>query len=438
MRNLRTQSRKYKRANDGTHEATPMRQQAGLFYGWHIVAACFVIAAFAWSLGLFGSSVYLQSLTAERGWTVTTISSAITLFFLVSAAAQRVVGRSIDRWGPKPVLLIGCLSLAGGVALIGQVASPWQLYPCFALVGIGWSTLSTTGISATVAPWFERHQGRSITLALMGASLGAIVGVPLLIATLARFGLEAGLLLAALLALTVLLPLIGIVLRYRLPEDLGLNRDGDIPAAGEPVATAPVPIANSNNRSRLLWSTTTGFALALTVQIGFITHHVKLAEPMLGTHGAGLLVGAAGVAALIGRMILARIVDRVDVRRLAAGILLLQTLALIAIAAWPSAWVLVVASLAYGYGIGHVTTLGPVVVRREFGAGAFGATYGTAATVIQLSSAFGPFLLGALRDGFGNYRPGLALAAMLTSAGCLVLLLGGRRERASIENHLAK
>jgi TRAP-type C4-dicarboxylate transport system permease large subunit len=189
----------------GPYEATSLKRESTLFYGWRIVATCFVIAAFAWSLGLFGSSVYLQSLTAERGWTVTTISSAITLFFLVSAAAQRVVGRSIDRWGPKPVLSIGCLSLAGGVALIGQVASPWQLYPCFALVGIGWSTLSTTGISATVAPWFERHQGRSITLALMGASLGAIVGVPLLIATLARFGLEAGLLLAALLALAVLL-----------------------------------------------------------------------------------------------------------------------------------------------------------------------------------------------------------------------------------------
>ncbi|MEI6547993.1 MAG: MFS transporter [Burkholderiales bacterium] len=415
-----------------------MKQQTGLFYGWRIVATCFVIAAFAWSLGLFGSSVYLQSLTVERGWSVATISAAITLFFLVSAAVQRVVGRSIDRWGPRPVLSIGGLSLAGGVALIGQVSSPWQLYPCFALVGIGWSTLSTTGISATVAPWFERHQGRSMTLALMGASLGAIVGVPLLIAALARFGLAAGLLLAALLAVAVLLPLIGTVLRYRNPSMLGLNRDGDSHAVGEPIAPAHRPIANSNNRSRLLWSTTAGFALALTVQIGFITHHVKLAEPVLGTHGAGLLVSAAGVAALIGRLILARIVDRVDVRRLAAGILLLQTGALIAIAAWPSASVLVIASLAYGYGIGHVTTLGPVVVRREFGASAFGATYGTAATVIQLSSAFGPFLLGALRDGFGNYRPGLAIAAMLTSAGCLVLLLGGRREPTSIENHFTK
>ncbi len=416
----------------------PLKHDADPFYGWRIVAACFVIAAFAWSLGLFGSSVYLQSLTANRGWAVSQISSAITLFFLVSAAVQKLVGRSIDRFGPRPVLSIGCLSLAAGVALIGQTDSPWQLYPCFALVGIGWSTLSTTGISATVAPWFERHQGRSMTLALMGASLGAIVGVPMLIAALARFGLETGLLLAALSAVVVLLPLIGMVLRYRSPATLGLNRDGDLPAVGEPIAPAQRPIANSNNRSRLLWSTTAGFALALTVQIGFITHHVKLAQPMLGAHGAGLLVSAAGVAALIGRMILVRIVDRVDVRRLAAGILLLQTLALIAIAAWPSAGVLVVASLAYGYGIGHVTTLGPVVVRREFGASAFGATYGTAATVIQLSSAFGPLLLGALRDGFGSYRPGLAVAALFTLLGCLALLVGRGRGNASAENHFAK
>ena len=94
----RSQLKKYKRANDGTHGTTTMKHQTGLFYGWRIVATCFVIAAFAWSLGLFGSSVYLQSLTVERGWSVAAISSAITLFFLVSAAVQRVVGRSIDRW----------------------------------------------------------------------------------------------------------------------------------------------------------------------------------------------------------------------------------------------------------------------------------------------------------------------------------------------------
>ena len=84
-----------------------MRADGGIFHGWRVVAVCFVIAAFAWGLGLFGSSVYLQAVTTAHRWAVAEVASAITLFFLVSAAVQRLVGRSIDRWGPRPVLAIG-------------------------------------------------------------------------------------------------------------------------------------------------------------------------------------------------------------------------------------------------------------------------------------------------------------------------------------------
>ncbi len=399
---------------------------APLFYGWRVVAACFVIAAVTWALGLFGASVYLQAVTSAYGWPVAEVSFAITLFFLVSASVQRLVGRSIDRYGPRPVLTIGTFCLGLGVALIGQVAEPWQLYPCFALIGVGWSTLSTTGISATVAPWFERYQGRSMTLAIMGASVGAIVGVPLLLLALQRLGLGRGLIAAGLAAVIILLPLVWGVLRYRGPADLGLARDGEpmaVAATGKPPTRTP-PIAASGHPRILLWTAAAGFALALTVQIGFITHHVALASPLLGMAGAGLLVSATGVTAFAGRLILARIVDRVDVRLLAMTIMLVQTGALLALAAWPTVPVLIAASLVYGYGIGHITTLGPVVVRREFGAEAFGATYGTAATAIQLTSATGPALLGLLRDAFGGYRPGLAIAATVTILSCLALLAG--------------
>ena len=407
------------------------RAEGGVFYGWRVVAACFVVAAFGWGLGLFGSSVYLQAVTAAHRWPVAEVASAITLFFLVSAAVQRVVGRSIDRWGPRPVLTIGTLSIATGVALIGQVSAPWQLYPCFVLVGIGWSTLSTTGIASTVAPWFERHQGRSITLAIMGASVGAIVGVPLLLLALERLGLAAGLATAAIVAACVLLPLIGWVLRFRGPADLGLRRDGDAPPAEAVTPTAGRPLAIAANRGVLLWSAAAGIALGLTVQIGFITHHLALAAPALGAAGAGLLISATGVTAFAGRLVLARIVDRVDPRRLTMVIMLLQTAALAALALFPSDAVLIAASLAYGYGIGHVTTLGPVIIRREFGAAAFGATYGSAATVIQLVSAFGPALFGILRDAFGGYGPVLGAASLCTTLGAGVLLLGRRTRSAA-------
>jgi MFS family permease len=396
------------------------------FHGWRVVAACFVLAAFAWGLGLFGASVYLEAVTQAHGWAIAEVSAAITLFLLVSASIQRPVGHHIDRFGPRPVMLVGIVSMALGVMLVGQVSSPWQLYPCFILIGIGWSALSTTGISATVAPWFERHQGRSMTLAIMGASVGAIVGVPLLMLALARLGLATGLVVAGCTALWVLLPLVWHVMRWRCPADLGLHRDGDAaPPEGTCKAAAPEPMARPGRPQWLLWSAAAAFALALAVQIGFITHHVALAGPRLGLQGAGWLVSATGIAAFIGRLVLAKIVDGVEVRRLAAGIMLVQALALLALAQWPTVPVLVVASLVYGYGIGHVTTLGPVVVRREFGAKAFGATYGSAATAIQFSSALGPAVLGMLRDRLGGYEPGLAMAALVTAAAAAVLLAGG-------------
>ena len=66
-------------------------------------------------------------------------------------------------------------------------------------------------------------------------------------------------------------------------------------------------------------------------------------------------------------------------------------------------------------------------MRREFGAAAFGATYGSAATVIQVVSALGPALFGVLRDSFDGYAVVLGAAAAATTLGAVVLTLGGRR-----------
>jgi MFS family permease len=397
-----------------------------VFHGWRVVTACCVVATVAWGLGTFGASVYLQAVTAAHGWPIADVAFAVTLFYLVSALTQRSVGRAIDRWGPRPVLLLGTLSMTLGVACIGQVHERWQLYPCFVLIGFGWSPLSTTGIAATVAPWFERYQGRSMALAIMGASIGAVVGVPILQFAIKQFGLRQGLLIVAVSAAALLLPLIARVLRYRGPQDLGLQRDGLASLTEAPPVPSKPPIATAANRPLLLWSAAAAFALGLAMQVGFITHQVTLAEPLMGTFGAGLLVSVTGGAGFGGRVILSRIADSADVRRLACWVMVAQAAALLSLAFWPIVPVLIVASLVYGYGIGHITTLGPIVVRREFGARAFGATYGAAASVIQFTSAFGPAIIGVMRDSFGSYRPGLAIAAGVTLLGCAILFAGGR------------
>jgi MFS family permease len=114
----------------------------------------------------------------------------------------------------------------------------------------------------------------------------------------------------------------------------------------------------------------------------------------------------------------------VNLRRYTGGILAAQAVVLTLIALFPTAPVLIGASLVYGFCLGQITTLSPIVVRREFGAASFGAIYSVAATVIALSSAFGPGLYGVLHDLFGGYGPVLSIAAAVELAAMATVLAG--------------
>jgi predicted MFS family arabinose efflux permease len=320
--------------------------------------------------------------------------------------------------------------LALGVAAMGQVAAPWQLYVAFVCMGLGYATMSVIGLSATIAPWFEKFQGRAVAMALTGASVGAMVVVPLVALSIARHGFPATTTGASVIAAVTLVPLAFVVLRYRGPDELGVGRDGAaLPeaAAGAGAAAAPVWTRAQALGSIGLWSVAVAFALGLMAQVGFFTHQVKLAEPVLGATGAAWLVGVTGLAGLLGRLLLAWVADRIALRGYAAAIFATQALALVLIAIAPGAAVLVGMTFVYGFCLGQITTLSPIIVRREFGAASFGTVYGVAGTVIQLSSAFGPALYGIARDLLGSYPPVLVIAAGLELAALATVLAGSRR-----------
>ena len=153
----------------------------------------------------------------------------------------------------------------------------------------------------------------------MGASMGGILGVPLLVLGIELLGLVRATFAAAALCLSVLLPL-SFLLRRR-PQEMGLLPDG---------ASAVGPRGATEERSwtraeaTKAWrfrSIVLAFGIAFLVQVGFLTHHVTYMAPHLGSGGASAVVAATAVAAFLGRIALARYVDSLNPRALACGVL---------------------------------------------------------------------------------------------------------------------
>ena len=386
------------------------------------------IAVIAWSFALYGPSVYLHTISQQHNWSIGLVSSALTLSFLVNASVLIFVGPAIARYGAKPMMMAGSASMAIGLSSMGQVTEVWQIYPAFALMGLGWSCLSTTALTTTLAPWFSKFQGRAVSTAMLGASVGGMIGVPFLLTLIETVGFERAMLCAGLIVVVVIWPISFFVLKRR-PQDMGLHPDGLSGIGQTSAAEAKQWTRKTALQTTELRTVMLAFGLALMVQIGFLTHQVSMLLPVVGPRVTGLCVTAAAFSAFLARMLLARFSDRMDVRIIASGVLLQAALAILLVCVLPTTpWALMLGVVLYGMTAGNVTTLPPIIVRREFGASSFGIVFGICAMIMQLMSAMVPGVFGLLFDWSGNYRLPLAIASLMTLIAA-VIVLRGRKKR---------
>ena len=169
-------------------------------------------------------------------------------------------------------------------------------------------------------------------------------------------------------------------------------------------------------RSLAFWSVAGPFALALMAQVGFFVHQIAFLEPAIGRTQAGLTVALLTAMAIVGRLALGVSVLRLDLRRVTALSLVSQVAALFAMTQTTNAAALFIACAIFGLSAGNLVSLPAMIIQREFEATSFGMVVGLSTAVGQFTYAFGPGLLGAVRDATGGYTAALALCMMLQLA----------------------
>src|ERR1700689_2719059 len=125
-------------------------ESSARYDGWPIVAVLFWVATFGWGLGFYGQSVYLAELQRLHGWPASLISSGTTFFYLFGAVLVVFVSEAVRAFGPRNCLLAGIAAMAAATVMIGQVASPWELYLANALMAFGWAGTSLGVITNTL------------------------------------------------------------------------------------------------------------------------------------------------------------------------------------------------------------------------------------------------------------------------------------------------
>ena len=365
------------------------------YAGWRVVGVCFLTAVFAWGLGFYGQSVYLAELRRLHGWPASEISTATTCFYLFSAMLVVFVGEAIRTLGPRRLLAGAVACMSSAAVLLALVSAPWQLYAVYALMSFGWAGLTVAAISNTLGLWFDRKRGLAISLALNGASLGGVLGVPALVFAIGAFGFATAVAGAAVLMGVILLPVIWI--------GIGHPPQRAVPAEGAADVASSQQIRSGALRSAKFWTITLPFALVLLAQVGFIVHQISFMEPLIGRDRAGLAVSLMTVMAVTGRVLVGMMIDRLDQRVVSAVLFVSQALAIGAMVHFPGEAVLFTASAVFGFTVGNAITLPAVIVHHEFDARQFGVVVSLSTAISSIVSACGSALVGLLHDLSGSY-----------------------------------
>jgi MFS family permease len=202
------------------------RARTRVFYGWWMVGALFLVLLNTAGAGFYTFPVFIQSLVAEFGWSVTQISSAAALWALVYGFSGPFVGVFIARFGAQRTMLAA--AMLSSLALLGyaSIRELWMLYACSLVSGVGVAGTTLIPSQTVITNWFNRYRGRAMSWMMLGIGAGGLLMPPLNEWLIRQVGWRQTWRIGVALIWLLVIPLIAGFVRTK-PADLGLQPDGE-------------------------------------------------------------------------------------------------------------------------------------------------------------------------------------------------------------------
>jgi len=384
--------------------------------GWRVVAGAALGMGTGVSLYLLVASLFIVRVTKEFGWTRGDMGVAGMIAFMVGAIALPVIGRVLDRYGFRPVVLVCVPAMALLYLAVATQPGSYAFY--LALMVWGGIFGGGTGALAYTRPVvaaFQRGRGLALGVATAGTSITGMIVPPLLTAVIAAYGWRAGLYVLAAITVGIGLP-IALALIGRAREGRASSVD-DVPDTA--LLDARDVTLGEAARTRRFWLIV-GALVAVNIPGSGVVGQLA---PLIGDKGisegaAAVVLSIYAAGLLAGRLITGFSLDRLPAPAVGAVMTLIPALgiALLMIPS-PSFALAAIAVLMIGMQQGSEVDLIAYFVSRGFGLKHYSSIYGVVAMAGALSTMSALVLFGKVHDAMGSYDVALVIGAVAFCIG---------------------
>ncbi len=384
---------------------------------WRPGVAALVGGSVCFALYSTIASMFVIPLQEKFGWSRGEISSAYS-FGIASALLAPFLGRMVDRFGPRLIILVsigvttGCY--AGFTLMSGSLAQYYAIYLVLSIFGLFLTGLT---FARVIVGEFKQTTGTALAFSRLGlASTSAIVPL-VLYPIMKHYGASGGFAFLAVLQLVIALPLAWLWLPRR-RESASANRVGRIwGGVGS--------LLFSNPKIAVV-------ALAAVLNYAPVLTLASQLQPLaiakgLPAQNAVLLISVLGMSAGIGALLSGYLIDRFWAPAVAFTLNLFPAAAcLLLLDASPSPWVIYVSVAMLGLGQGVEVDIVAFLIARYFPLTHYSTIYGMVVLAISLGSAAGASGIGLLYDTYHSYDVAIAMCSAAFFLSALFYLAMGR------------
>jgi MFS family permease len=356
--------------------------------------------------------LFLIPISTEFGWPRSAVSLVLLVLAVAGALSYPIVGRIIDRYGARRVILGGNLLFAMSVGLISTTsANPASFYFIYALVGITAAIPSTVMYTKVIAGWFDRNRGFALGFAGgFGNGIGAAIAPVFVASLIASYGWRGAHIGLALAIVAIGFPVLFLLLR-------------DAPSSPETDDDELIGMTLAEARkTKPFWIILIAIALGAGCMTAVFAHVVPmLVDRNISMDRAVSVLITFSLVTAVWQVGMGYMLDRFPKPWIAAPFYLVAMIGLILLESSSNYSTLLIAGALMGLGLGTEYGVLPYFLSRYFGIRHYGAISGMIYGVIVLTQGVTPFLMDLNFDATGNYRIAVVVICVAMLAGAILL-----------------